>query len=272
MKNFTVKENCNLKDFAGSVYPQGSFCLSALLRGKDIKVNGVRVNANVKLKAGDKVVFYTTPAQESKTSHSVVFEDGNVLIADKFSGVTSEGLLCELCEKGNYYACHRLDRNTQGLLVFAKNAEAERELLAAFKNRKVEKVYYAVCKDGFKDNSAVLTAYLKKDPSASEVKIFGGEVKGSVKIVTEYRVEARRGGLALVKVTLHTGKTHQIRAHLAFIGCPVLGDGKYGDGVLNKERKLSRQQLVAKFLTFKTGGVLSYLDGRTFESALNPTW
>ena len=272
MKSFTVKENCSLKDFAGNVYPQGSFCLSALLRGKDIKVNGARVGANVKLNAGDEVIFYTTPAQESKPSHAVVYEDGNVLIADKFSGVTSEGLLYELCSRGEYYACHRLDRNTQGLIAFAKNAAAASGLLAAFKDRRVEKVYYAVCRDGFKEDCAVLTAYLKKDPSASEVKIYGGEVKGSVKIVTEYRVEERRGGLALVKVVLHTGKTHQIRAHLAFIGCPVLGDGKYGDGALNKRHSLARQQLVAKFLTFKTGGGLSYLNGRTFESGLNPVW
>ena len=263
MKIFTANENINLKDFTSAVYPQGSFCFDVLLRGKDIKVNGARVNKNVPLSAGDEVVYYTTPAQESKKSHGVVYEDENVLVADKYSGVSSEGLLSELCGRGEYYACHRLDRNTQGLMAFAKNAEAERELLSAFKERRVQKTYIAVCKDNFKEDGATLTAYLKKDGAGARVSIYNKEIKGGAKIVTGYEVLKRRGGLALVKVILHTGKTHQIRAHTAHIGCPVLGDEKYGDGELNKKYNLKRQQLVAKYLSFSLKGVLSYLNGKT---------
>ena len=150
MKSFTVKTDCSLKDFTDAAYPQGSFCLAALLRGKDIKVNGARVNSNVFLKSGDTVNYYTNPKQESLKSHYTVYEDENVLVADKLSGVTAEGLLSELLQNGEYYAVHRLDRNTQGLIVFAKNRGAEEELTAAFKERRVRKKYIALCKNGFR--------------------------------------------------------------------------------------------------------------------------
>ncbi len=270
MKSFTVKEDCNLKDFADFTFPQGAFCLAALLRARDVKVNGERVSKNVNLKRGDTVAFYTTPKQEALKSHSVAYEDQNVLIADKFSGVTSEGLLSELCEHGEYYAVHRLDRNTCGLLVFAKSKAVESELLAAFKERRVVKNYLALCKNNFKNSAATLTAYLKKDEKNSLVKIYDGERAGAVKIITEYNVLEMRGDIALVKITLRTGKTHQIRAHTAHVGCSVLGDEKYGDNALNKKYGAKRQCLVAKTLTFNLTGDLSYLNGKTFESGFSP--
>ena len=270
MKKFTVTPPASLKEFTDATYPQGSFCLPALLRERDVKVNGVRVGRNTPLKAGDEVVYYTTPKQESLKSHSVVYEDENVLIADKPDGVETSALLSELGEGGEFYAVHRLDRNTKGLIVFAKNIGAEEELLAAFKERRVEKVYLARCKNHFKKDTAVLTAYLKKNAENSSVKIFDKEVADGVKIVTEYRVLEKRGDTALVEVTLHTGKTHQIRAHLAHIGCPVLGDEKYGDGALNKKYGAKRQRLVSNRLCFKTGGVLEYLNGKEFLSGFEP--
>ena len=115
-----------------------------------------------------------------------------------------------------------------------------------------------------------MTAYLKKNAENSSVKIFDKEVADGVKIVTEYRVLEKRGDTALVEVTLHTGKTHQIRAHLAHIGCPVLGDEKYGDGALNKKYGAKRQRLVSNRLCFKTGGVLEYLNGKEFLSGFEP--
>lgn len=270
MKKFTVSTPANLKEFTDATYPQGSFCLAALLRAKDIKVNGVRVGQNVPLKAGDEVIYYTTPKQESLQSHTAVYEDGNILVADKHDGVETSALLCELQAGGEYYAVHRLDRNTKGLIVFAKNEAAEDELLSAFKERKVEKTYLARCKNNFRTDSAVLTAYLKKDAESSSVKVFGKEVNGSVKIITEYRVLERCGDTALVEVTLHTGKTHQIRAHTAHIGCPVLGDSKYGDSALNKKYGAKRQCLVAYRLSFKLSGGLSYLNNKEFISGFKP--
>ena len=106
MKKFTVRNDTNLKDFTDSVYPQGSFCFAALLRAKDIKVNGVRAAKNVSLSAGDEVAYYTTLKQESMPSHKTVYEDGNVYIADKFSGVSFEGLLSELSGRGEIGRAH----------------------------------------------------------------------------------------------------------------------------------------------------------------------
>lgn len=267
MKTFTADGNTNLKDFTSATYPQGDFAFSALLRAKDIKVNGVRVNSNVALKAGDTVTYYTTAKQEAKPSHKVVYEDENVYIADKFSGVSSEGLSSELGGKGEFYAVHRLDRNTQGLIVYAKTRAAEEELLSAFKERGVQKTYIALCKNRFTAKSGTLTAYLKKDASASVVKVYKSPLSGAVKIITGYEVKENRGDIALVEITLHTGKTHQIRAHTAFIGCPVLGDEKYGDGDLNKKYGLKRQCLIAKKLKFNLNGNLKYLNEFDFESS-----
>lgn len=268
MKKFTADCNTDLKDFTDRVYPQGSFCYARLLRDRDIKVNGVRVGGNASLKAGDEVVYYTTERQEAMPSHYAVYEDENVYIADKLSGVSCEGLLSEL--SGGFYAVHRLDRNTQGLIIFAKTKGAEEELLSAFKERRVIKTYLAVCKNNFRSESKTLCAYLLKDEKSAIVKVYDGEVKGGARIVTEYCVLERRGDVALVRVTLHTGRTHQIRAHMAHIGCPVLGDEKYGDNELNKKYGVKRQCLVSKTLAFCFTGELSYLNGKVFVSSLNP--
>lgn len=266
MKTFTVTENCNLKDFTDFVFPQGAFCLAQLLKNKDIKINGMRTGENCPLNVGDTVVYYTTQKQEEKPSHAAIYEDENILVADKFSGVTSEGLLSELNGRGKYFAVHRLDRNTTGLLVFAKNVAAESELLSAFKEKRVVKTYIALCKNNFKKQTEVLQNFLLKDEKTSTVKIFKAETRGAVKIITEYNVLENRGDIALVKITLHTGKTHQIRAHMAYIGCPVLGDEKYGDAALNKKYNFKRQRLVSKTLEFCLSGSLSYLNGKQFVS------
>lgn len=269
MKKFTVKENSTLKDFTDATYPQGSFAYNVLLKKGDIRVNGVKQRANCAVSAGDEVVYYTTPAQEAKISHSVVYEDENIYIADKLSGVSSEALFCELESRG-YLPVHRLDRNTSGLIVLAKTEAAQEELLAAFKERAVEKVYLCYAKNAFKAEKGVLTAYLSKDAKSGLVRIYASPNADRVKIVTEYEVLKKQGDIALVQVTLHTGKTHQIRAHLAHIGCPVLGDTKYGDFAFNKKYGVGKQILVAHSLRFNLDGNLSYLNGRLFESGLFP--
>ena len=159
------------------------------------------------------------------------------------------------------------DRNTAGLIVFALNGEAEGELLAAFRGHSVRKEYGAVCFHPFAKKSAVLTAYLKKDAGAARVRVFASPVPGAEKICTEYETEEEFGEYTRVRILLHSGKTHQIRAHMAFIGNPVAGDEKYGDEVLNKKYHLRRQLLAAEKLSFAFGGALSYLNGRTFLSS-----
>lgn len=271
MKKFTVTENSTLKDFTDATYPQGSFAYNALIKKGDIRVNGVKQRANCAVFAGDEVVYYTTPSQEEKPSHTIAYEDENILIADKLSGVSSEALFCELKERGAGFPVHRLDRNTCGLIVLAKTEEAQAALLAAFKERAVEKTYLCFAKNAFKAERGVLTAYLSKDAKNGLVRIYASSNADRVKIVTEYEVQKTYGDYALVKVTLHTGKTHQIRAHLSFIGCPVLGDEKYGDFALNKKYGATRQLLVAHDLRFNLVGELAYLNGKQFTSGFFPT-
>ena len=265
MKEFIVKKADTLRNFTDNTYPQGSFCLDRLLKKRDVRVNGEKVGTNVSLAAGDRVTYYTTPAQEAKKAFDVIYADENVLVVDKDSGVNSEAVYAVLCEQTpDCRFIHRLDRNTQGLMIFAKTAAAEEELRAAFRERKVRKVYHAVCTGRFPADAAVLTAYLKKDVAGSLVSVSDAPV--GEKIVTEYRILRRAGELTFVEVILHTGKTHQIRAHLAHIGCPVLGDGKYGDKRANARYARTRQCLLAKGLTVRTDGLLSYLGDRTFLS------
>lgn len=264
MKEFTVREDTTLKTFTDNYYAQASFCFRTLLKAREIRVNGARVSADMPLKQGDIVRYFLTPKQESRAAFSVVYEDGNVIVADKESGVNSEAVFSALGERGETYFIHRLDRNTAGLLVFAKNAEAEGELLSAFRDRRVEKIYLARVVGCPKEKHAVCTAYLKKDAAVSRVRVSSKPV--GEKIITEYEV-VERGETSLLRVTLHTGKTHQIRAHLAFLGFPIVGDEKYGDGAYNRAHNAVRQKLVAKRLTLHCTGALAYLDGRSFLSS-----
>lgn len=264
MKEFTVREDTTLKTFTDNFYAQASFCFRTLLKAREIRVNGARVSADMPLKQGDIVRYFLTPKQESRAAFSVVYEDGNVIVADKESGVNSEAVFSALCERGETYFIHRLDRNTAGLLIFAKSAEAEGELLSAFRDRRVEKIYLARVVGCPKEKHAVCTAYLKKDAAVSRVRVSSKPV--GEKIITEYEV-VEGGETSLLRVTLHTGKTHQIRAHLAFLGYPIVGDEKYGDGAYNRAHNAVRQKLVAKRLTLHCAGALAYLDGRSFLSS-----
>ena len=256
----------SLKEFTENNYAQAAFFWNILLKNKDIRVNGVRVGADMFLRAGDTVCYYLTAKQAEKVAFYPVYEDENVLIIDKESGVNSEAVFAALVRERACYFIHRLDRNTKGLMVFALNARAEKALLSAFKEKRVEKRYHALCFGLFAKSDEVLTGYLKKDRDRALVKVFDKPVLGAEKIVTEYRVLDKKDGLTRVEVVLHTGKTHQIRAHLAHIGCPIVGDMKYGNSAKNKELKTSRQCLVAKRLRFDLDGEFAYLNTKEFCS------
>ena len=257
----------SLKEFTENNYAQAAFFWHQLLKTKDIKVNGKRVSGDVTLYKGDVVSYYLTAKQAEKPAFHVVYEDENILIADKESGVNSEAVFASLARERECYFIHRLDRNTKGLIAFALNSKMETALLNALKSRVAEKKYHALCFGALPKDSDILTAYLKKDAEKSLVKIYEKPVNGAEKIITEYKVLSPvEEGKTKVEITLHTGKTHQIRAHLAYVGCPIVGDMKYGDTTKNKEKNATRQRLVSKYLRFDFEGEFAYLNDKTWQS------
>lgn len=268
MLQLTVDKTQTLKDFTDVNYAQASFCFRVLLKAKEIKVNGKKVSENVCLQAGDTVQYFLTKKQEEKPAFYEVFKGENVLIIDKESGVNSEAVHAALVRQygENCRFIHRLDRNTSGLMVFAFGDEMERILLAAFREKRVEKVYHALCVGTFKEKSATCKAYLKKNEEKSLVSVFDEKVKGAEEIVTQYFVLEEKDGLSKTEIVLHTGKTHQIRAHMAHLGHPVLGDMKYGNEEENKRRGMARQALVAKRLCLHLTGAGTRLSEKIFVS------
>ena len=240
------------------------------LRNKDVKINGKRVNSDLTVNEGDVIEIYYSSTSKKDDEEVVVYSDDNVIVAYKKSGVLSETFYNELSEKyGELYFIHRLDRNTDGVMIFARNKIAEKELLQGFKYRTFDKKYLARVYGVMPKKEDVLFGYLKKNSDESEVTVTDEKVKGSVPIKTGYRVLEKCGDTSLLEVTLYTGKTHQIRAHLAHVGHFIVGDGKYGDNVFNRAKKAKSQQLTAYKLTlyFDKKSPLYYLDKKEFVVA-----
>ncbi len=235
----------------------------SLISNKDVKVNGKRVKENVTLYEGDVVEVYI----DFERQIEVVYEDDKILIVCKDIGVSTYDLIEKLNKKGSeLHAVHRLDTNTQGLIMFAKTISAYEALMETFERRELVKKYMAVTVGVPKEKSGQMIAYLKKDAEKGLVTIYDMPRTGRSLIYTEYETIEAFSDFALLDITLHTGRTHQIRAHLAYIGYPILGDGKYGIGKVNKKFKLKRQELIAYKIQFiEPEGALSYLKGRVFE-------
>ena len=267
MKSFISKENRKLSKLA--LYEIEDLSYSALmkaLRKKDVKVNGKRVSEDVILSIGDKVeIFY---AQSSTVKFQEVYKDQNILVINKFSGYTSESVFDEISAKyPDAGFIHRLDRNTSGIMIFSLCQSCEKELLDGFKYRTFEKIYTAHVVGKMPKKSDVLTAYLLKDKENATVKIFNTQVKNSVPIKTGYDVVEEHADYSVLSVRLYTGKTHQIRAHLAHIGHPIIGDGKYGDFDANNKFKEKSQKLSATklILHFSKDSLLYYLNDKIFS-------
>ena len=251
------------------------------LRKKDIRVNNIRVTENVNIHTGDEIKVFITDNLLFKTfSPDIVYEDNNILIVNKpaeLEVVGDDSLTSNLkislystTENAYLEPCHRLDRNTTGLVLFAKNEESKQIILEKFKNQEIEKHYLAYVYGIPKNKKETLNAFLFKDNKKSIVYISDEPHKGYVPITTSYLVleTDKFQKISLLDVTLHTGKTHQIRAHLAHIGYPILGDGKYGINQVNKQFKFKYQQLQSYILKFNfstNSGILDYLNGKCIK-------
>lgn len=244
------------------------------LRKKDIRVNDIKISADTPVKAGDIITVYiTNNLLFNKIKLPKIYEDENILIINKPAGieVTGENSVTSILEKEYPFIapCHRLDRNTTGLTLFAKNEAVLQILLSKFKNKEIEKHYLAKVYGIPTKNTETLYAYLFKDNKKSMVYISDAPKKGYVKIETSYTVLEKNAkeNYSLLDIELHTGKTHQIRAHLAHIGYPIIGDGKYGINEINKKFGCKTQQLCSYKLAFRfktDAGKLNYLSEKEF--------
>lgn len=261
------------------------FILKAL-RLKKIKRNGKRAEGKDRLAVGDVVTSYVPHGERRERpvgtdGFRLVYEDAHILVADKRAGLLSEDLSGEvrdtleeevrayLAPKGETARlCHRIDYNTSGLVVLAKDRESLAVMNEAIRAREIHKRYLAVVVGRPRAEEGELRHYLFKDAKKNRVYLSETPVKGSRTAVMRYQVLAAADGLSLVGCDLVTGRTHQIRSQMAAAGCPLLGDDKYGSKQVNRSRGERRQLLCSYRITldFKdTGHILGYLAGRTFE-------
>jgi len=271
------------------------------IRLKRIKRNGARAQRDDRLEAGDVLQlyvndeFFDTPSAENAyltvaaPRLNIVYEDGHLLLVDKKPGVAVhphdgaeygktliDHIQAYLYAKREWLPreensftpalCNRIDRNTGGIVIAAKTAEALRVLNQKIKDREIDKRYLAVVEGTPKPKSGVLKGYLFKDAKQNRVFVTDRPQAGSKSCETRYEVLESRNGLSLVECELITGRTHQIRAQFAHAGHPLLGDGKYGKLDRRYERKF--QALYSYKLTFRfttDAGALAYLDGKSFR-------
>lgn len=306
MKSFIINGNDSqqrLDKFIHKAVPNlPQSLLYKYIRTKRIKVNSKRAEISTRLNEGDVVDMYINDEFFEKTEKhydfmkasknlDIIYEDENIILLDKKAGV-----LCHpddreyidtligrvkryLYEKGEYdpdgessfvpSLVNRIDRNTGGMVIAAKNAESLRILNDKMKQRELHKFYLCVVIGCPKQKSGILEGWLLKDEEKNTVKVLSKEIYGAKSIKTKYRVLDTVNGLSLVDIELLTGRTHQIRAHMASIGCPLLGDGKYGKNQDNKKFGGYKKQLLYSYrleFDFKTdAGILNYLNGKSFE-------
>ncbi|MEG1874438.1 MAG: RluA family pseudouridine synthase [Angelakisella sp.] len=297
MKQFIINENDSgqrLDKFltkAAPLLPQSM--LYKGIRTKSIKVNRKRAEISTRLAVGDVVELYLTDEffpdavgptafLAAKRELEVVFEDENLLLLNKPAGLVvhedEEGgpdtlihrALRYLYEKGEFdpakessftpSLCNRIDRNTSGMVLCAKNAATLRVMNQKIKDRELEKRYRCLVFGVPTPVHKLCKAFLRKDSDKNQVVVSATPIPGGRTILTEYTVLAAQGGFALLEVNLLTGRTHQIRAQMAFLGHPVVGDTKYGTAKANAGLPYRYQALCAYRLEFKFTSPAEHLD------------
>lgn len=279
------------------------------IRTKKIKVNRARAKENQQLVEGDEIQlfikdeFFDLPQKDNsalgaiKPKLSIIYEDENILLLNKRPGVlvhedTAGGentlilhVKAYLYQKGAYdpadeqsfapALCNRIDRNTGGIVIAAKNAAALRAMNEKIKENKISKFYLCAAHGKMPKRADTLVGYLRKDSEKNLVTVSDTPLRGGKNIETRYRVLREKNGNSLLEVELVTGRTHQIRAHLAHIGHPLLGDGKYGKNRDEKGKGYKYQALYAYRLAFDPvgdEGALAYLEGKSFEIPQDDVW
>ena len=276
--------------------------LQKYIRLKRIKCNGARAQRDQRLQEGDILQlyindeFFDKPREDNlfltlfKPSLDIVYEDENLLLLNKRPGLVVHAdetekvntlinhIQAYLYQKREWNPrwenaftpalCNRIDRNTGGIVIAAKTAEALRILNDKIKDREMEKRYLCIVHGRPKPPEGLIENYLRRDEKRKQVTLHRTRVPGAKTARTRYRTLTSHGRLSLVECELLTGRTHQIRAHMASIGCPLLGDGKYGTNELNRPYGETGQALYAYSLTFRfaqDAGALQYLNGKTFK-------
>ncbi len=300
MKNFTATSNddgVRLSRFCQKVCPSmPNSLLNKSFRNKRIKVNGKKAAPDYRIKQGDLLELYindeffsNTPVKKEKLDiqkrkFDIFYEDDNIIFIFKPFGVLSHSdskkeydivsfLKDYLEEKGEFSpekensftpsVCNRLDQGTEGLIICAKNYSSLRDMNAIIKDNLVKKSYLAVCNGKIKDDE--YSAFLTRDREEKKVSVSYKKTDDSKEIITIFKTLEAKSNLSLIRATLVTGRTHQIRAHLSFLKCPVVGDKKYNK-IINKSLKsqlLSAYSL--EFCNIPDDNTLNYLKGKTFE-------
>lgn len=249
------------------------------LRQKDIRVNNIKITENIPVNVGDEITIYIKDEilygnNSTLKKDMILYDDENIVIVNKPKGIVVQGdendigldkLINNYFNTNSIKPCHRLDRNTSGIIIFAKNHESESIILDMIKNHEISKYYKCLVYGHPSPKNATLKAYLFKDSKNNKVIISNEKKKGYVEIITKYIVtNTYKDNSALLDVELITGRTHQIRAHLAFIGHPIIGDGKYGINQINKKFGKTWQELESYKIHFNNAyGKLEYLKGKT---------